>query len=81
MRASEACRGLSMSRPAVSKHLHVLRRAGLVDVLPRGRDRVYHLAQRPKGLTEARAYLERVGGFWDRALEAFKAFAEKEEGR
>lgn len=78
-RASDTCRGLKMSRPAVSKHLGVLRRAGLVEVVARGRERIYHLAPHPDGLAEARAYFERVSRFWDRALEAFKTFAEEED--
>jgi DNA-binding transcriptional ArsR family regulator len=80
-RASDACRGLRMSRPAVSKHLSVLRRAGLVEVVARGRERIYYLAAQPGGLTEARAYFERASGFWDRALDAFKTFAEQEADR
>src|SRR5262245_31437144 len=76
-RAGDACRGLRISRPAVSKHLTVLRRAGLVGVETRGRERIYFLAAQPRGLAEARAYVERVSGFWDRALDAFKSFAEK----
>jgi DNA-binding transcriptional ArsR family regulator len=77
-RASDACRGLRMSRPAVSRHLRVLRRAGLVQVVPRGRERIYRLAREPQGLAEARAYFEQVGAFWDRALDSFKTFAEQE---
>ena len=77
-RASDAGRGLGVSRPAISKHLGVLRRAGLVTVSARGRERIYHLAPAPQGLRAARAYLERVSGFWDQALDAFKAFAEQE---
>ena len=80
-RASDAWRGLRISRPAVSRHLRVLRRAGLVSVVPRGRERIYRLAQEPQGIAEARAYFERVGAFWDRALDAFKRFAERESDR
>jgi DNA-binding transcriptional ArsR family regulator len=75
-RASDACRGLRVSRPAVSKHLSVLRRAGLVTQEVRGRERIYRVAQPARGLTEARAYIDRVSAFWDHALDAFKAFAE-----
>jgi len=80
-RASDAWRGLRISRPAVSRHLRVLRRAGLVSVVPRGRERIYQLAREPQGIAEARAYFERVGVFWDRALDAFKRFAEQEPDR
>ena len=77
-RAGDLCRGLSISRPAVSKHLRVLREAGLVDAIPRGREIVYLLAPSAPGIDDARAYLERASALWDRALAAFKAFAEEE---
>jgi DNA-binding transcriptional ArsR family regulator len=80
-RASDVGRGLGVSRPAISKHLGVLRRAGLVTVDERGRERIYRLAPAPHGLRAARAYIERASGFWDRALDAFKAFAEQENDR
>ena len=68
-----------MSRPAVSKHLRILREARLVQALPRGREVVYRLAPRPSSLMEVRDYVERMSRAWDRALEAFKAFAERED--
>jgi len=80
-RASDACRGMEISRPAISKHLGVLRRAGLIEVVPRGRERIYRLARRPSGLVQARVYLEGVSSMWDRALKAFKNFAETEMRR
>ena len=76
-RASNLCRGLPMSRPAVSRHLRVLREAGLVAAVPEGREMRYRLAH-PKRLAEVRQYIERVSQFWDQALDAFKAFAEQE---
>ena len=79
-RASDLCRGLPMSRPAVSRHLRVLREAGLVQGIPAGREMRYRLAHRQR-LLEVRQYVERVSAFWDRALEAFKAFAERQEER
>ncbi len=69
-----------MSRPAVSKHLRILREAGLLEAVPRGREMLYRFARHPSGLAEARQYIERVSRAWDRALEAFKAFAEQEDG-
>jgi DNA-binding transcriptional ArsR family regulator len=78
-RAGDLCRGLPISRPAVSKHLRVLREAGLVNAIPRGREKLYRLAPSAPGIDQARSYLERAGRLWDRALEAFKAFAEQEE--
>ena len=78
VRASDLGRGLPMSRPAVSKHLRILREARLIDAVPQGREVLYRLASRPTSLVEVRRYVERVGRAWDRVLEAFAAFAEEE---
>ncbi len=48
----------SVSRPAVSRHLRVLREAGLVRDEPAGRERVYHLELAP--LAELEAYLAQL---------------------
>jgi DNA-binding transcriptional ArsR family regulator len=65
--------GLSVSRPAVSQHLKVLKDAGLVSVERTGTRRVYNVD--PRGIEAMRRYLDR---FWDHALAAFKAAAEEE---
>ena len=65
--------GLDVTRPAVSLHLKVLKAARLVRDRHEGTRRVYELDVR--GVEQMRRYLDR---FWDRALEAFKAEAEKE---
>ena len=64
---------LPVSRPAVSQHLKVLKRAGLVTDEAEGTRRVYRVD--PRGIEAMKSYLDR---FWDRALAAFKAAAEKE---
>ena len=68
-----------MTRPAVSKHLRVLREAGLVEAVPQGREILYRVANRPTSLVEVRRYVDRLSRSWDRALERFKAFAEQED--
>lgn len=65
--------GLSVSRPAVSQHLKVLKDAGLVAVEQEGTRRVYRID--PRGVEAMRRYLDR---FWDQALAAFRQAAEKE---
>lgn len=60
-----------VSRPAVSQHLRVLKRAGLVDDRSVGTRRIYAIDQR--GLSELRDY---VGRFWDGALDAYRAAVE-----
>lgn len=63
---------LPVSRPAVSQHLKVLREARLVDDRPDGPRRLYFID--PRGLGALRAWLD---GFWDEALAAFRAEAER----
>ena len=65
--------GMAVTRPAVSQHLKVLRRAGLVSGSPEGTRRVYRID--PRGIDAMRTYLDR---FWDRALAALKVAAEQE---
>jgi DNA-binding transcriptional ArsR family regulator len=68
----QIARGMTVSRPAVSQHLKVLKEAGLVRDRPEGTRRVYYLD--PKGLSALRAWLDQ---FWDQALVAFQNEAEK----
>jgi DNA-binding transcriptional ArsR family regulator len=72
----ELARGLPVSRPAVSQHLRVLERAGLVRARRDGTRNFYSVDG--DGLAELRTYFE---GFWDEALAAFKAAAENEGGQ
>jgi DNA-binding transcriptional ArsR family regulator len=76
VRASDLGDGLPITRPAVSRHLRVLRSAGIVRAVPRGREVLYRLSDDPRGIEEARGYFEEMSRGWDRALAAFKAFAE-----
>ena len=71
----DLARGLPVSRPAVSQHLRVLKRAGLVSERRVGTRNFYSVDG--DGLAELRDYFE---GFWDEALAAFKEAAEGEEG-
>lgn len=68
----ELARDLPVSRPAVSQHLKVLKRAGLVHDCPEGTRRVYHL--NPSGLASMRADIDR---FWTQALAGFRELVEK----
>lgn len=61
-----------VSQPAVSQHLRVLREAGLVAVRPQGTRRLYRVEL--DGLAGLRSW---VDGFWDDALAAFVAHAER----
>jgi DNA-binding transcriptional ArsR family regulator len=82
LRPSDIADALSMSRPATSRHLRVLRRAGLVAEEVQAhdaRERVYQLRQ--PAFVELQGWLEQVGAFWDVQLGAFKAHAERKRGR
>jgi DNA-binding transcriptional ArsR family regulator len=59
---------LGMSQPAVSKHLRVLRDAGLVEVRADAQRRLYRL--RPDPLAEVDAWLAPYRRLWTRSLDA-----------
>ena len=61
---------LPISRPAVSRHLRVLKRAGLVVERPLGTRRIYQLHD--EGVEAVRAYMERV---WGEAAARFRLVA------
>jgi DNA-binding transcriptional ArsR family regulator len=54
---------LQLNQPQVSKHLRVLKQAGLVEVQPRAQQRLYELRAEP--LRELNAWLERYRQLWD----------------
>ena len=62
---------LSMTQPAVSKHLRVLRQAGLVTVRPDGQQRLYSL--RPDPLVELDRWLEPYRQMWQHSLDKLEA--------
>jgi DNA-binding transcriptional ArsR family regulator len=72
----EIAEGMDVSRPAVSQHLKVLKAARLVVDRAEGTRRLY--AVDPRGLDALRGWLD---GFWDQALGAFKAAAEREAAK
>ncbi|HEX5499071.1 MAG TPA: metalloregulator ArsR/SmtB family transcription factor [Thermomicrobiales bacterium] len=60
-----------MSQPAISQHLHVLERAGLISRRRRGTARLSHLEAAP--LREATAWLARYQAYWDESYERLDA--------
>ena len=73
MPVGELARDFPMSRPAISQHLRVLKRADLVTDRAEGARRLY--AVNPEALASLRTYFER---FWVEALAAFKRRVEEE---
>ncbi len=59
---------LPIARPGVSRHLRVLREAGLVEVRPEAQFRVYSL--RPEQLAPVDEWLGRYRSLWERRLDA-----------
>jgi len=79
-RASELAELLSMTRPAMSRHLRLLRKTGLVSESEPEHDarvRLYRLEREP--FSELRGWLDEVEAFWDGQLQAFKEHAEKRQ--
>jgi DNA-binding transcriptional ArsR family regulator len=67
---------LQLSQPGVSKHLRVLREAGLVGVRAEAQRRVYQL--RPGPLVELDAWLAPYRRLWSTSLDALEAHLERE---
>jgi DNA-binding transcriptional ArsR family regulator len=67
----ELAERLPISRPAVSRHLRLLKRAGFVTEEPRGTRRIYRLHD--AGVEAVREYLERV---WGEAAARFRLVAD-----
>jgi DNA-binding transcriptional ArsR family regulator len=68
----DIARGMTVTRPAVSQHLKVLKEAGLVTDRKEGTRRLYQID--PDGVAALRAYFDQ---FWNQALAAFARAAER----
>ena len=68
---------LDLNQPQVSKHLRVLKAAGLVDVEPRAQQRLYELRAAP--LRELHDWLERYRELWDARFHALDDLLEEME--
>lgn len=76
MSVGELAALLPVSRPAVSQHLKILKKAALVRDRAEGTSRIYSID--PAGLGAIRAWLD---SFWDKRLAAYAAAVEKEEDK
>jgi len=77
--AGEIARVFTVSRPAISKHLRILRRAHLVEERREGRHRMYHL--NPEPLKSVDSWLNEYRQFWTASLNNLKSFVESEYAR
>jgi DNA-binding transcriptional ArsR family regulator len=77
--AGQIASAFPLSRPAISKHLRLLRRAHLVSERRERRHRVYQL--NPEPLRAVDSWLEQYRMFWAASLNNLKAFVEAEHAR
>jgi DNA-binding transcriptional ArsR family regulator len=68
--AGELAAAFQISRPGVSRHLRVLREAGLVRAEPDAQRRIYRLDPQP--LTELDSWLHETRAFWTQRLDALE---------
>ena len=76
---NELVQRLELSQPGVSKHLRVLREAGLVRVRPEGRRRWYGLRAEP--LAELDEWLAPYREYWGGRLDALEQHLDQQEDR
>ena len=74
--AGQIAKAFPISRPAISKHLRLLRRAHLVNEHREGRNRMYQL--NPEPLKAVDSWLEQYRTFWQANLTNLKSFVEAE---
>ena len=83
--AGEIAAKCKVSGPALSRHLRVLRKTGLVEVVQNERAeldarlRVYRL--RPEPFSSVKEWVDQVQAFWMGQLNAFRLYAERGQGR
>lgn len=75
--AGDLVEALALSQPGVSKHLKLLREAGLVSVRADGQRRLYRLE--PDGLADLEAWLKPYRQFWAGRLAALDEHLEREQ--
>ncbi len=76
-RVSELARPFRMSLPAISKHLQVLERAGLL--IRRKSGRVHRMRTNPQAVRVARQWIEQYAQYWEQQFDALDQFLEHQE--
>jgi DNA-binding transcriptional ArsR family regulator len=66
--------GSRLTRQAITKHLRVLERAGIVHAVRSGREKLFEFD--PKPMEEIRKYFDLVSEQWDQTLARLKSFVE-----
>jgi DNA-binding transcriptional ArsR family regulator len=68
--AGEIVAAFDKTPPAISQHLKILRKAGLINVRVEGQHRIQML--NPAGLAEIETWLTRTTRFWERRLDSLE---------
>jgi DNA-binding transcriptional ArsR family regulator len=66
--------GTDVTRQAITRHLRVLAKAGVVRGMREGRESVWEL--QPRRLQEAQRHLDQISKQWDKALDRLRALVE-----
>jgi DNA-binding transcriptional ArsR family regulator len=74
LNAGTIAEAFAVSRPAISRHLRVLRETGIVSVEEEAQQRFYHL--NPERLSDVAAWIARYTTFWDEHLGRLAAHVE-----
>jgi len=74
MSITKLAKGSHVTRQAITKHLRVMQKAGLVSSTRRGRESVWQVDQR--NVRRAQLYLGQISTQWDQALARLQAFVE-----
>jgi DNA-binding transcriptional ArsR family regulator len=77
--AGEIARSFSISQPAVSKHLKVLERSGLLERTIRGRE--HHLRLAPGALTSATTWIDEQRRFWSASFDRLDGVLAESSGK
>jgi DNA-binding transcriptional ArsR family regulator len=74
MSIARLTQGFAISRQGITKHLRVMKTAGLVRSTRLGRESVWQLEE--KRLADARRHLQAISAQWDETLDRLKRFVE-----
>ena len=72
---SQLAQGSRLTRQAITKHLRVLEKVGMVHSVRSGRESLFEF--NPEPIEEMKKYLDRVSELWDQALGRLKSFVEE----
>jgi len=76
-RVTDLAAPFSMSLPAVSKHLRVLEKAGLLKRRRLGRE--HHIELKPEPMKKAHLWIEHYRKFWEGSLDSLADYLENEQ--